>query len=185
MQNNDARRRPGALLRDPWVLATLAAGAALLILLGPAGYRLQWTPSIPRGIYREQPVTHVAASALVGNYVSVCLDSATTRWALERTELPGRGCPLRTGRLAKQVIAGPGDVVAVGEHRLEVNGHVVTARLLPAAHRAAPGAGPGVYRLGAGEIWIFAPNPHSLDSRLIGPVPASQVRGRIRRVWAP
>jgi type IV secretory pathway protease TraF len=83
--------------------------------------------------------------------------------------------------LGKVVLAGGGDVVAVGEAGLAVNGRPVAAsralRCDSAGRPLAPHA-PGRFQVAAGEVWLFAPyHPRSYDSRYFGPVAAAAVRG--------
>ena len=169
------------LFRDPWVRATVATGAALLLAVGPGGLRLQWTPSIPQGLYLERDLGTAEPATLRDRYVSLCLDEPHAAWALERTVIPGAGCPLGTGRIAKRVIAGPGDVVIQTPSALSVNGRPIAGSATVA--EPAPDAGPGRYRLGPDELWIYAPHPRSLDSRLIGPVRLHEVRGTLTDLW--
>lgn len=183
------RARLADLARDPWIRTSLGLAAAGILALGPGRLRPVWTPSIPVGLYHMTPVRPADPPlALRGEAVQLCLPAQLARWAGRHTRIPGYGCPAGAGHLAKFVVAVPGDTVEHTLAALIINGTPLPAsnshvRDTRGAPLHAPGAGPGTYVLAPGQVWIYAPDPYSLDSRLLGPIPAAGISGTIRPLW--
>jgi signal peptidase I len=89
-----------------------------------------------------------------------------------------------TGEIVKRVIGLPGDVVQVTDDAAYVNGTLETKAgpLL-----AFPGDAPfGPETVPAGKLFVLGDNrPVSLDSRFIGYIPLTSVKGRAVAVFAP
>jgi conjugative transfer signal peptidase TraF len=148
---------------------------------GAAGWRINTSASLPRGLYRLE-----RRPACRGCLVLAC----APRWAGElaggRGYLPRGDCPGGVKPLGKIVLAAAGDWVEVREEGLAVNGRTVAGSAAQAADRAGrplPHLARGRWRLKGGELWLFSPHPRSFDSRYFGAVPAGSVRGALSPVW--
>lgn len=181
-------------------LAPLAVALALLagagLLVQALGLRVNFTASLPRGLYRVVP-----GAPARGTIALVCLSERDAAWALARGYvLRGDECPAgqdRTGRpvrvapLGKVVLATAGDTVDLTPAGLVRNGRPVPRSGIARADSrgrpltAAPGReAPGRYVLRAGELWLWSPyHPLSFDSRYVGPVRPSGAVTRVVPVW--
>lgn len=185
MSDDFERRLCAALpfLRSPKIdrmglrVALLVWGAALLLwsaasIGGAAGLSINVTPSMPIGLWIVQPLTSKPERGLI---VAICADRGPSSPV---AGAHGLSCPDGHPLLLKPVAAIPGDHVSVGEAGLSVNG-----KSLPDS-RARPVTGPqampfGHYTVADGEIWVIATgHPRSYDSRYLGPLPISNIRGR-------
>jgi signal peptidase I len=90
-----------------------------------------------------------------------------------------RGQPID---VVKRVVGVPGDTV-------EMNGDVATVNGVPEPPHAIISGGAGPYEKAAvppGTVYVLGDNrPVSLDSRYRGPIPLSQMRGRVVFRFAP
>jgi conjugative transfer signal peptidase TraF len=162
-------------------LALAAAAGGLGAAAGAAGWRINTSASLPRGLYRLE-----RRPACRGCLVLAC----APRWAGElaggRGYLSRGDCPGGVKPLGKVVLAAAGDWVEVREEGLAVNGRPVAGSAAQAADRAGrplPHLARGRRRLRGGELWLFSAHPRSYDSRYFGPVPAGNVRGVLSPVW--
>jgi conjugative transfer signal peptidase TraF len=138
--------------------------------------RLLWneTASVPVGLYRVQP-----GSALhVGDIAAIRLPDRLALLLSSRGYLPF-GVPL-----LKPVAALPGQDVCRTKSAISIGGaHVGDA--LASDHRGRPlPVWQGCHRVGPDEVFVMNPaEPHSLDGRYFGPLPAAAVIGRAVPVW--
>lgn len=168
-------------------LAGMAALVAGGLTAGAAGLRLNTTTSLPLGLYRIAPLD--AAGPKRGELVVFCLPEAgaAASQAVARAYLPkgkqwGRdACPHGLAPLMKPVVALPGDTVAdAGPYGLAVNGAVLpNSARVEHDPRGRPLAKPArtTYTVAAGQLVAVAPESGSFDSRYLGPVPFSALRG--------
>jgi conjugative transfer signal peptidase TraF len=154
------------------------AGLGLLVYgLHFLGLGVNLTDSMPVGLY------HISAAdraPVKGDIVKLCPPAAIAAEANERGYMPKGPCPGDTVPLLKIVAATAGDVVDVSRDRIVVNGYVLPGsaqQSRDSAGRSLRGYPAGRYRLRAGVIWLWTPNPRSWDSRYYGPVPAADVSG--------
>jgi conjugal transfer pilin signal peptidase TrbI len=87
--------------------------------------------------------------------------------------------------LGKQVVGLPGDLVAVGENGVFVNGGRLGVLNPEVLERAELGLADVVrtYRVAPGQVFLFAPSERSFDSRYFGPVAEDQILGRMVLRW--
>lgn len=161
------------------MIARLAMLAATLLVLCAvwrfAHFSLNVTASMPIGLYRDEPFDHPARR---GDIVVVCAPPAAASMAAARGYVPGGPCDHDTAPLLKYVAAVGGDAIDIDASGVRVNG-----ALLP--HTQAlrrDGAGRPMHafarrheRLAENEVWLYAPEPRSFDSRYFGPVRASAI----------
>ena len=130
--------------------------------------RVNWTESLPRGLYRltSDPLHR-------GALVVTCLEGEPARVALKRGYLrPGR-CRSGVRPVLKIVAAIEGDAVVVSEEGVEVNGRLLSfsaPRTKDRHGRPVATAPFGRYQLAGSEVWLHNPVPFSWDSRYFGPV---------------
>jgi len=167
-------KRPKNILGRRWRrLIPLVAGAALLGVgkVALSGHFLiNFTPSIPRGIYWISPGVRPQR----GDLVTFPIPESVRELVYERQYVP------RTIRLlAKPVIAIGGDHVCVRDHELVVNGHSA-GKVLGVDRDGKPMpeySGCGV--LDPGDVFVSTQHDNSFDSRYFGPLELSVVRGTL------
>lgn len=91
--------------------------AATLLAGWLADVRCNWTPSMPRGLYR---LTSEAPQR--GDVMACCLEGEAAALALARGYLRPGGCPSGVQPLLKRLAGLPGDLVEVGPEGVLVNG---------------------------------------------------------------
>ncbi|MBC5826589.1 MAG: S26 family signal peptidase [Candidatus Eremiobacteraeota bacterium] len=92
------------------------------ILIFAMGLRLNFTESMPRGVYRIKPLSH---SLTDGDVVAICLPSATARVGRLRGYLGSGGCPGDAEPVLKIVIATAGETVVLNSHGIAANSHLL------------------------------------------------------------
>lgn len=181
-------------------LAATIAVTGPTALPGAPGARLRFnlSPSLPLGVYlleparpapggrsggRPLPGSRSGGRPLPGDLVLTCPPPPFAHLARTRGYLPAGGCPGGSQPLGKLVLAAGGDRLDVEPAGLTVNGLRLPATPSLAADRLGrplPHVPPGLRRVAAGDLWLVAPHPRSLDSRYFGPVGAARVLGRLR-----
>ena len=163
--------------------AFLIAGA---ILAGgdyahTAGYRLNTTPSLPMGLWRQ---TSSAPARLARGQVVTFCPPATASFELGRHRgyiAPG-GCPSGLELMMKPIAALPRDTVTVSTAGIAVDGTpIANSRPLSRDGEGRPlrAMAAGTYTVPAGEMWLVSSfNPRSYDSRYFGAVPIAAVRAQ-------
>ncbi len=141
--------------------------------------RLNYTPSMPLGIYRLAPAPKTDVQR--GMFVAACAPRDAGDLGHRRGYLATGPCARDTELLLKVVAAVAGDLVAVSANGVAVNGcllpHSQPLSLDAAGRRLSPWPH-GRYHLRRGQLWFYAPNDRSWDSRYWGPAQAADVRAR-------
>ena len=167
--------------------AFLIAGAVLAggDYAHTAGYRLNTTPSLPMGLWRQTSTAPVRLAR--GQVVTFC-PPATASFELghHRGYIAPGGCPSGLELMMKPIAALPGDTVTVSTAGIAVDGTPI-ANSRPLSHddegRPLLAMAVGTYTVPAGEMWLVSSfNPRSYDSRYFWPVPIAAVRARVHPV---
>ena len=163
------------------VVASLGLGlAALAVAAWTLGVRINYTSSLPRGLYAESAFE--PAHARTGLIVVACPSVGAAR-ALA-PYLANGPCPGGVVELGKPLVGLPGDTVVVDSAGVRVSG-VFLPNSVPLFHdRTGRPLEPRLGRrvLGEGEYWLHSGRvPTSVDSRYAGPV--RDVRGVLRPLW--
>jgi conjugative transfer signal peptidase TraF len=162
-----------------WVLGGGSAVLMLSILMGLAGFRVNLTNSLPLGIYRVVPLR-------TASYVAFCMPNDAGRLSVARGYRPIGSCSEGGAPLLKQLVANPGDHVAVSAAGIAVNGVLLPNTQALNQDRAGRALRPwafGDYVVAPGELWVASTsNRYSYDSRYYGPVNAQQVLGGLQSV---
>ena len=171
--------------RSRRLIGWVAAGsvAASLPLAALAGLRINTSPSLPRGLYR---LVAIHGGLRRGDLVLACPPEPAARLARSRGYLPPGPCPGAVEPIGKTILATSGDRIEVRAEGIVRNGALVP-RSLPSQRDALGRPLPNLigqhFRLGPGEIWLFAGrHPRSFDSRVFGPV-SGAVLGRLVPLW--
>jgi|HubBroStandDraft_1064217.scaffolds.fasta_scaffold385415_2 conjugative transfer signal peptidase TraF len=156
-------------------LAAAAAmvGAGAYAIFG-SGLRVNFTPSMPLGIYQLEPLP--TSGVARGVIVAVCAPDEAAGLGRNRGYLSSGPCPHDTEQLLKVVAGVPGDNVAVSAEGVAVNGCLLPDSQPIALDRAGRRISHwprGDFRLGQGQVWLYASNPRSWDSRYWGPAPVA------------
>jgi conjugative transfer signal peptidase TraF len=153
-------------------------GAILVAWSG--GYRINFTPSEPLGLWR---IVKLERAAAIGDLVFVCPpQTVAMREARSRGYLRSGLCPGGVAPLIKTVIAIAGQRVDIGTS-VTVDGHPV--RFSGLAQR--DGQGRPITPFGGGivpadSVFLHSSFAGSYDSRYFGPVPASGILGLAQKV---
>jgi conjugative transfer signal peptidase TraF len=165
-------------------VACAAAGIAVALTAHGAGVVINATPSMARGVWQrtDQPLAR-------GVVVIACPPRTTTlELGADRHYLGDGDCPSRHEPLIKPIAAMPGDTVVVRRSgTIEVNGTPLNnSRSLRNDEGGRPltGMPAGTYAVAAGHVWLISTySPLSFDSRYLGPVPISSIRGTVKPLW--
>lgn len=169
-------RRPIVLF-----LGSFAVAIAAVVLAFLEGYRVNYTPSIPRGLYRVDP-----APIEPGVLVITCLPERLGRYGANRRYVGHRevfACPGGASPVMKAIAGVAGDAVVISENSLEVNGQTVARWKRFPQDPFKPITLPLTRTVGAGEVWLHGVHPKSWDSRHYGPVPLDASAQVLRPVW--
>ena len=160
-------------MRGRILILALAPVFGTFALFDAADLRINTSASLPVGLY-------IVSSH--GTFVEFCPDD---QGLSAQRHYRARGvCPDGAAPLLKPVIDSPADEVVVSPAGIAVNGKLLpqTAPLdhdtegRPLTHWPF-----GHYRAVPGTVWVASSyNPRSYDSRYLGPIPQSAVRGRLR-----
>lgn len=142
--------------------------------------RFNFTPSMPLGIYRLTPALPKGELSR-GTIVAVCAPRIAAEVGRRRGYLAAGRCQAGTELLLKMIVADGGDDVVISRNGVSVNG----CKLPNSRQLASDGAGrrlsrwpEGHYRLRGDELWLYAANDRSWDSRYWGPAAAADVTAR-------
>jgi len=162
-------------IRFALICTVIATFVAIVLIIG---LRLNFTASMPLGIYR---IDHVAPSAIQrGMLVAVCAPVGAAEQGRRRGYLATGTCSGDSEPLLKTVAAIAGDTVTIASDGVSVNGHLLhSSKPLAADSSGRPIASwlRGHYRISNGSIWLYADNERSWDSRYWGPAPIRNVVG--------
>ena len=183
-----ASDRASGLLARPSFAGTLvlcfAALTATLIVAAATGVRVNFTGSMPVGVYRQ---VAIESKLERGDLVLVCLPAPIAEFAHQRGYVPrGAHCSGELAPVGKFVMATAGDTVSVTRDGLFVNGvFVPQSRALERDRqgRPLPRLAPGQYHVGLRSLWILGSSDRSFDSRYFGKVCSTRVIARVRPVW--
>lgn len=166
------------------MIRTIRVAAYSLMALGLAtasGITINWTPSIPVGLWQQ---TRITGPVRPGDIIRICppSDPQTQRY-VER----GGFCPGNVLPYDKPVAAVAGDIVTTsGRGSLFINGKpFLGSAPLPTdtAGRPLKPYPEGTYVVPVGQVWVISTsNPGSYDSRYFGPLDASGVIGTLTPV---
>ncbi|MDQ7777323.1 S26 family signal peptidase [Paracoccus aminovorans] len=157
-----------------------ATGLGVLVIVGVSvadiAPRLIWnaSASVPVGLYRLEPPTHLA----LGDLVAVAPPEPLAQFVTTRGYV-GPGVPL-----LKRVAALPGTRVCRTGTTIAVQGQAIgTARERDRRGRPLP-VWQGCRLLAEGEVFLMNREVgDSLDGRYFGPLPVSSVTARIVPLW--
>ncbi|MCP3963613.1 MAG: conjugative transfer signal peptidase TraF [bacterium] len=160
-----------------WVLVGAAGLGGLFV---GSGLRLNWTKSLPLGLYRLAP-----GALERGALVAVCLPLEHGLEGRRRGYLLSGPCPGDASPVLKTIGATGGDVVSIRAGGVLVNGEPfqVSAPRRDLKGRRLDPLPPDDYELEPGQLWLFTSEPRSWDSRFYGPVESASVLGRVQPIW--
>ena len=138
--------------------------------------RINTTASMPIGLYREGP-PHFER----GTWVVFCLPERFAAIGRERSYLRKGSCFDESQELMKEIVAVPGDRIALTPDGLTVNGRAIpgTAPHAVDRNRRALAHAPFAEKaLPPGDFWVLGlARQLSWDSRYFGPVPRDHIFG--------
>ncbi len=153
------------------VLCLMLALLVPIVLFATGRLTLNVTASVPVGLYWLDRFDSRTALGN-GRLVLTCVPPAAGRVALARHYVESGSCQAGETPFLKYVVAGPGDQVVVSAAGVAVNGERlrISAPLTRDSVGRSLYAEARMYRLAAGNFWLYAPEVRSYDSRYFGPV---------------
>ena len=180
--SNWIARDQGRPKRVRIVLGIFALSAVLVGGASTFDLRVNWTESMPRGIYqRMEPALERGA------WVAVCLEGDAAELARERGYVIDGSCPSGLTPIFKRLVGVPGDRIRVAMDGVAVNGAAVAdselaevdSRRRPLEHTAQ-----GELVLTEGRYFVMGMNAsRSWDSRYFGAVSARQIVAGAKPLW--
>lgn len=165
-------------------LGALGLFALVCITASQAGYRINWTPSLPPGIWKVDALTGPVQR---GQIVSVCPPNTPVfQTALTRHYLSWGLYPGGLGSLLKPVAAIAGDEVTITTEGIAVNGTPLPNSKAPTQDSMGRPLEPvktGTYTVQPGTVWLASNYAHSFDSRYFGPMPTKNILGIAKPIW--
>ncbi|WP_051669924.1 conjugative transfer signal peptidase TraF [Bryobacter aggregatus] len=163
------------------LIAAFSAFVTLATIASITGIRVNTSYSLPLGLY-------VRTNDLTASLIEFCpAEPYATESALRNYRTHSVICNDGAAPLLKPIIAQRGDVVTVTSRGIEVNGQVIAnTRPVPfdASGRPLQAWPKGEYLVGEGTLWVASTyNAGSYDSRYMGPIRITQIRGRLRPLW--
>jgi conjugative transfer signal peptidase TraF len=151
------------------------------------GMRLNLTSSLPKGLYWT---THSPLGQ--GSYVMFCppMERAFAEAASRDYFWPG-DCPSGFRPLLKRVAGVPGDVAAVADDGVRLNGRLLPwsqPLVLDLGRQPLPRLAGRDFALAPDQFWVMSDTePRSFDSRYFGPIERGWVRAVVRPIvtWGP
>jgi conjugative transfer signal peptidase TraF len=169
--------RPRRVARRVFVCLILIPCCVLLLFAYALGVRPNISPSLPLGLY---------IPAAQGPLVTICPDGPVAQLIDMRGYRSwGLACPDHREALLKALAAYPGDLVAVTDQGVSINGKLwPDSRALAADSHGRPlPVFRKTLRVHPGMVWVMGLHPHSLDSRYFGEIPGTWIAGRLRVLW--
>ncbi len=167
-----------------WTFGAAVAALAATIPFHIAGYRVNETESLPRGVWQLTTPTFAR-----GEIVSFCPDSRlpAIRDAIARDYLRSGACASGIEPMFKKIVGLPGDMVELSAAGVRINGSEPLPNTAPLA---ADGNGkplrqqPAKQVVGATSLFVVSDySPWSYDSRYFGPIDRASVLGAAKPVW--
>jgi len=145
-------------------------------------FRLNFTESMPRGLYREthEPITR-------GALVMDCLPPTLAEFGKQRGYLQGGDCPGHTISILKKVVGIGGDEIEVEEEFIAVNNEIIfnsETREFDSRGRTIPCVARGTFTLQEDEVFLLTTySERSWDGRYTGPTKRADILATVRPVW--
>ncbi len=162
------------------VVVIAIALAFLCLVVLPQYLRINWTSSLPRGLYAVTKAAIVRAQL-----VAVCPPPAVARRAVSRGYLLAGSCPTGNQPLLKLVAGVAGDQVAIEADGVHINGALLEASVPRAVDSQGRPMAATRFRgtVPPRHVWLHAPSLRSWDSRYFGPLPAKSVVSSLTPLW--
>lgn len=178
----EAEERAARAKRVRLLVAIFAASALLVGVSTALELRINWTESMPLGLYQR-----VDPALVRGEWVAVCLDGEAARVARDRAYVIAGSCASGVTEIVKRIAAVPGDRIELGQGGVRVNGEPIPgSELLDRDSHGAPlaHAEEGEIVLAEGRYWVMGTHVRrSWDSRYFGPIAREQIVGGARPLW--
>ena len=165
------------------IVISILAVSALLTVVGLAlDVRVNWTASMPIGLYRHvDPVLERDA------WVAICLEGEAAQVARARGYIIRGACPSGLTPILKRIAAVPGDRVALSAAGVRINDEPIQAsepKKVDSRGRPLEGATEGEILLADGRYFVLGMNEdRSWDSRYFGAVSAHQIIAGAKPLW--
>lgn len=166
----------GSLSRAIKLTVVGAVVALAVVALARANVRINFTGSMPIGAYLLSPLPSHALKP--GMLVASCAPSRAASLGWLRGYLASGPCPDDTELLLKSVAAVTGDDVGVTAVGIKINGCLLPHSRPAMRDHSGRALAPwpqGHYTLAADQVWLYAANDRSWDSRYWGPTSLADI----------
>ena len=153
--------------KSSWWLAVPCALVLVGCLAHAAGFRINPTPSLPKGLYRL-----VEGSPVKDDLVTFCLQGEFAELALQRGYLQAGSCPSGLRPLLKRLAGLPGDYIEADA--LAIRSVDSQGRHMPSVLQSG--------FIPSGMAFVLADHAGSFDSRYFGFVPLESLQ-RVKPVF--
>ena len=165
-----------------WLVSIVSIVIAIpmsFYMLYQQGYRINITPSIPRGIYKVEETKKFKTNDLV----MVCLPNKVAKYANARGYIFKGSCDNGYSPLIKEIIAVPNDFVKMNKNGVTVNGkfYNLKQQLLDSHGRFLEPK--TINQKIQGYLLIGYNSPNSWDSRYFGTVQSKDIQGVMHAIY--
>jgi conjugative transfer signal peptidase TraF len=170
------------LARLQFLWAALCVVGVFILLFQLMGIRVNFTGSMPIGIYQQRHHTNIHR----GDIISFCLPKRIALVGKSQGYIGSGPCPGNAMQLLKQVIAVPGDGVALSSNFIRVNGDGYFAPQQAVNHKGRHifhWVKNGIYH-NIKTIWVYGSHDpvQSWDSRYFAGIPMNAIHGVYREL---
>ena len=157
-----------------------------VFILGLLGYRANFSPSMPIGVWKTDSTAH---SILKGKVVLACLPHQADIYnlVLKHKLLPKGSCDDGTAPLLKPIVATKGDIIRITNQAISINDQIIinSTALEPNKFKVnLPLLSEGKYIVNEDEVWLISKHhTHSLDSRYFGAIGKENIIAVMQPVW--
>ncbi len=151
---------------------------ALLYLLYFYGYRINTSPSIPRGIYKLE----ITRQLKQGDLVEICLSDDLAQYAFDRGYISKGSCSNGYAPLIKEILAIPNDYVVINKKGIKVNNVFYNLKSQKLDNKNRILTPQTINQKIDGYLLVGTNSKDSWDSRYFGVIKSKDIKGSMQKV---
>lgn len=151
---------------------------AILYLLYFYSYRINTSPSIPRGIYKLETTKQLKQ----GDLVEVCLPDNLAQYAFDRGYISKGSCSNSYTPLIKKILAIPNDHVVINEKGIKVNNVFYNLKSQKLDHQKRALNSQNIDQKINGYLLVGMNSKDSWDSRYFGIIKSKDIKGSMQKI---
>ena len=161
------------------IILLLMVILAILYLLYFYDYRINTSPSIPKGIYKLETTNKQLKQ---GDLVEICLSDDLAQYAFERGYISKGSCSNGYAPLIKEILAIPNDYVVINKKGIKVNNVFYNLKSQKLDHQKRALNPQIMNRKINGYLLVGMNSKDSWDSRYFGIIESKDIKGRMQKV---